>query len=119
MYQTGYYVAYFILCGVLVAGLATVLHWAGDVFLRDAFRDRPDLARAVARLLDIGFYLVSAGYVAITFRSWMQFNHVLDVVDIIAFKMGFFLLLLGFLHIFNILILALFRGRRHTAPAVS
>lgn len=119
MYQTDYYVAYLVVCSVLIAGLAVVLHWAGDVFLRDAFRDRPDLARAVARLLDIGFYLVSVGYVAVTFRSWVQFNRAIDVADVLATKAGIFLLLLGFLHVFNILVLAVFRGHREAAPAVS
>jgi hypothetical protein len=63
MYQIDDYVPYSIACGVLIAGLAIVLHWAGDIFLHDSFRDKPELARAVARLLDIGFYLVSVGYV--------------------------------------------------------
>jgi len=58
MYQTHYYVLYAIACGVLIAGLAVILHWAGDVFLHESFRERPELARAVGRLLDIGFSLV-------------------------------------------------------------
>jgi hypothetical protein len=117
MYQTHYYVLYSIACGLLIAGMALVLHWAGDVFLHDAFRDRPELVGAVARLLDIGFYLVSAGYVALTFRSYVQFNTLGDVDSVMATKLGFFLLLLGFLHVFNVLILAIFRGRRDAAPA--
>ncbi|MGB9031370.1 MAG: hypothetical protein WCC27_14710 [Acidobacteriaceae bacterium] len=116
MYQTDYYVLYSIACGVLIAGLALVLHWAGDVFLHDAFRDRRELAGAVARLLDIGFYLVSAGYVAVTFRTDVQYRTAVDVASVMATKLGFFLLLLGFLHAFNVLILAIFRGRRDIAP---
>jgi hypothetical protein len=119
--MTSYYISYAVTCGILVAGLAIVLHWAGDVFLHDAFPARPDLAGAVARLLDIGYYMVSAGYIAVTFRSWVRFDTAMDVVDVIATKAGFFLLLLGFLHTVNILILAVFRGRRDVAnsPAVS
>lgn len=119
MYQTDYYVAYSIVCAALVAGLAIVLHWAGDVFLHDGFRGRPELARSVARLLDIGFYLVSAGYVAVTFRSWVDFRSGIDVADVLATKAGIFLVVLGFLHVFNILVLALFRGRGEAASPVS
>jgi hypothetical protein len=115
MYQTHYYVLYSIACGVLIAGLAMILHWAGDVFLNESFRERPELARAVERLLDIGFYLVSAGYVAVTFHSWVQYDTVGDVAWVMATKLGCFLLLLGFLHVFNVLILAIFRGRSGTA----
>jgi hypothetical protein len=117
MYLTDYYVVYLLTCGSLIAGLAIVLHWAGDVFLHDAFSDRPDLVRAVGRLLDIGFYLVSVGYVALTTHCWMDFRSSADVAVEIAWKAGLFLLLLGFLHVFNILILAVFRGRRGATPA--
>ena len=121
MFETWYYVLYSLLCAALVFGLARVLHWAGDVFLHDSFRNRPDLGRAVARLLDIGFYLVSAGYIALTFSSETGFRTAGDVANAVTLKVGFFLLLLGFLHGFNLLILAIFRGRRDagTLPAVS
>lgn len=119
MYRTDYYVVYLTTCALLIGGLAIVLHWAGGVFLRDAFRDRPDLARAIPRLLDIGFYLVSLGYVAMSTHSWIDFSSAVNVADAIATKAGLFLLLLGFLHIFNILILAVFRGRRGTTPAAA
>lgn len=119
MYGTQYYLAYGIVCGILIAGLSIVLHWAGDVFLHDAFRDRPDLTRAVARLLDIGFYMVSAGYVSMTFHSWADFRSPADVATVIATKAGIFLLLLGFLHSFNLLVLAMFRGRKANATTTS
>jgi hypothetical protein len=112
MYATAYYILYGVTCTALVAGLARILHWAGDVFLQDAFRDRPDLVRAVGRLLDIGFYLVSVGYVSMTYRSWVGFTRAADVADVLATKLGVLLLLLGFLHVFNILVLAIFRGRQ-------
>ena len=38
------------------------------------------------------------------------------MAGVMATKLGFFLLLLGFLHAFNVLILAIFRGRRDAAP---
>jgi hypothetical protein len=117
MYATEYYVLYGIACAALVAGLARILHWAGDVFLKDAFRERPDQAQAVARLLDIGFYLVSVGYVSTTYRSWVYFTRPVDVADVLATKLGILLLLLGFLHVFNILVLAIFRGRQGAGHA--
>lgn len=117
MYATEYYVLYGIACAALVAGLGRILRWAGDVFLKDAFRERPDLAQAVARLLDIGFYLVSVGYVSTTYRSWVYFTRPVDVADVLATKLGILLLLLGFLHVFNILVLAIFRGRQGAGHA--
>ncbi len=95
-----------------------MLHWAGDIFLHDSFRDKPELARAVARLLDIGFYLVSVGYVGVSFRSFVQYDTIGDVGSVMATKLGLFLLL-GFLHVFNVLILAIFRGRREGSAAAA
>jgi hypothetical protein len=117
MYATDYYALYGIACAALVAGLGRTLHWAGDVFLRDAFRERPELVRAVGRLLDIGFYLVCTGYVSATYRSWADFARFADVADVLATKLGILLLLLGFLHVFNILVLAIFRGRQGSGQA--
>ncbi|MGB6133259.1 MAG: hypothetical protein WBG54_15885 [Acidobacteriaceae bacterium] len=116
VYTTAYYVAYLIVCTALIAGLARLLHAAGGVFLRDCFSNRAEMVRAVARLLDIGFYLVSLGYVAVTYRTDSQFSSIVDVTEAVIIKFGFFLIVLGFLHVFNLLILALFRARRDPAP---
>jgi len=121
MYQTQYYIVYSVLCAVLIVFLAVVLHRAGDVFLQDSFPGRPELTKAVARLLDIGFYLVSFGYVALTFQTFMPLDKVGDVTQIVSTKVGCFLLLLGAMHFFNLLLLSIFRrrGPATAAPAAS
>ncbi|MGO9336544.1 MAG: hypothetical protein ACLPY1_03450 [Terracidiphilus sp.] len=117
MYQTHYYIVYSVLCAVLIVWLAIVLHNAGDVFLHDSFPGRPELAKAVARLLDIGFYLVSFGYVSLTFQTFMPLNQISQVTQVISIKVGCFLLLLGAMHFFNLLLLAIFRRRGPATPA--
>jgi hypothetical protein len=112
IFQTPYYVTYLIACVVVIGGLALVLHWAANVFLKESFDDRPEIGRAVGRLLDIGFYLVSVVYAAMTSYSYVTFNTMGDLVDVVTTKLGGLLLLMGFLHVCNLLILALFRGRR-------
>jgi hypothetical protein len=121
IYQTNYYVVYWIVCGVVIGGLKLVLHWAGNVFLMESFDERPEIARAAGRLLDIGFYLVSVGYVAVSNHTYVEFNTVADLADVVGTKLGGLLLLMGFLHVINLLILAIFRRRRGVAarPAVS
>jgi hypothetical protein len=111
MYQTHYFILYSVLCAGLIVSLAIVLHNAGDVFLNDSFPARPELAKAVARLLDIGFYLVSLGYVALTFQTFMPLETITQVTQAISIKVGCFLLLLGAMHFFNLLLLAIFRRR--------
>jgi len=117
-----YIAAYALLCGGLIVILLVTLHRAGDIFLRESFPDRPEVMRAVRNLLDIGFYLVSFGYVILTFQTSFPIDSFARMTEILSIKVGLFLLLMGALHFFNLLLLALFRRRgapSSTAPATA
>jgi hypothetical protein len=112
MYQETYYVAYISLCAAVILWLGWTLHRTGSVFLTDAFAGNVALVRAVAHLLDVGFYLVSVGYVTVSYQiTWEQMNSYAKVAQVVSGKVGGFLLLLGFAHLFNLLLLAIFRRR--------
>lgn len=111
MYQEIYYLAYFGLSAMLVVWLARMLRRSGSTFLRDAFQERSEAVRALGHLLEIGFYLISAGYVGISFPNFQPLHNSLEVALMISGKLGGFLLLLGFMHFFNVLILAMVRQR--------
>jgi hypothetical protein len=116
MYLETYYVSYLAICAALIFWLGRTFHRAGSILLTDAFGGNAQLVNAVAHLLDVGFYLVSIGYVAFTCQNlWSQFNTYAVVVQAITVKGGGFLLLLGFAHLFNMLLLAIFRHRSGTA----
>ena len=68
IYIDVYYWLYLGASAILIAALGRTFHRAGGVFLRDAFAENAKLVDAVARLLDIGFYLVSVGFIALIFR---------------------------------------------------
>jgi hypothetical protein len=87
------------------------LRRAGSVFLNDAFTGNKRLVSAVAQLLDVGFYMVSLGFVGASFRTYEQLTNKTLVAQVIGEKVGWFLLIMGFTHLFNLLILALFRRR--------
>ena len=117
-YLVTYYCVYLGACALLIAALGWTFHRAGGVFLKDAFAGNTTLIDAVARLLDIGFYLVSCGLRSpdltlptfpIIDLSW--------VLKIVSMKIGGLMLLLGVAHLFNLLLLALFRQRRTTSAA--
>lgn len=115
MYRTDYYVAYSLICGLLIAGLAFVLHWTAKTVLGESFCDSS--GRAVARLLSVGLFSVCLGYASMTFGVDIDFNRARNVADDLAMKAGFFFVLLGFLQVLNVLVLAVYRGRRDAAPA--
>jgi hypothetical protein len=112
MYLETYYATYLGLCTALILWLGWTLHRAGSAFLNDAFAGNATLVTAVAHLLDVGFYLVSVGYVTVTYQTfWQQIPNLSTLIQIISTKIGGFLLLLGFAHLFNLLLLAIFRRR--------
>jgi len=121
MYLPHYYIIYSVACAILAIGLSQILRHAGAIFLEDAFRGNPDVASAVTHLLDIGFYLICLGYVAVSYQTFMPMNTVGQVAQVISIKLGIFLLILGCMHFFNLLLLALFRRRTTfaAAPAAS
>jgi hypothetical protein len=111
MREYTYYFSYLGLTVALIVWLARTLHRSGSVFLQEAFRDNPAVIHAVSHLLDVGFYLTTIGYVTITFRGYWPLDTWLDVVQVESVRLGFFLLFLGFVHLFNLLLLAIFRRR--------
>ena len=111
MDQEIFYIAYFSLCAALVIWLSRMLRRSGTVFLRDAFRERSETVLALGRLLDTGLCLVSGGYLAITLPNYLPLHKPGEVVLAIVGRLGGFLLVLGFMHFLNLLILALVRQR--------
>ena len=118
MYLEIYYVSYLAICAALIFWLGRTFHRVGSILLADAFGGNRQLANAVAQLLDVGFYLVSTGYVGVSYQSfWQQINTYTLVVQVVTVKVGGFLVLLGIAHLFNMLLLAIFRRRGNLASA--
>jgi hypothetical protein len=111
MYREIYYLAYFGLCASLAVWLARMLRRSGTVLLRDAFRERLEVVRELGHLLDTGLFLVSSGYLAMTLPNYGPLHNASEMAWTIIGKLGGFLLLLGFLHFGNLLILAMVRQR--------
>lgn len=120
MYRMDYYVAYSLICGLLLAGLVFVLHQTAKAVFGNPRAEGAGQSKTVARLLAVGLYSVCLGYVAITLGANLDFNSAIIVADDLAVKAGFFFVLLGFLQVLNILVLAVYRKRRDagTPPAV-
>lgn len=114
-----YYCVYLGACAVLIAGLSWILRRTGKVFLNDAFAGNATLVGAISRLLDIGFYLVSLGYVGLSYATNFPMIDYSTVAKIAIGKTGGLLLILGVAHIFNLLVQALLRQRRaHVASGL-
>ena len=98
----------------LTIWLARTLFKNGAVFLRDVFKDTPDLAEAVNRLLVVGFYLFNLGYACLLLRATPP-DSTVAAIETLASKLGALLLSLGAMHFFNMYLFHRIRRRARMA----
>jgi uncharacterized integral membrane protein len=114
------YAVYALISLSLTIWVATTLHKNGRLFLIDAFHGNAEMADAVNHLLQVGFYLVNVGFVALFLRFGDTPTDAVTSVEYISTKIGIVLLALGGMHFFNMFNFAKMRTRakRHEAQPV-
>jgi hypothetical protein len=106
------YAAYLAISIGLTIVVAAALSRSGRVFLAAVFVEDGGMAEAVNRMLVVGFYLLSLGYVALTVRTPGQIHGAGQAIGVLSVKVGEELLVLGALYVLNIALFARFRRHR-------
>ncbi len=83
----GTYLLYLLISTGLTVVVGTGLARSGRAFLLDVFGGNDTLARAVSRLLVLGFYLLSLGFVTLTMRTGGDIGEVLLVLGVLPLLM--------------------------------
>jgi len=96
------YAAYVIVSVVMTVWVARTLHKNGRIFLVDAFGGNAEMADSVNHLLVVGFYLINLGFILLFLKQGEHPQTVVDGVEYLASKLGIVMLVLGFMHFFNI-----------------
>ncbi len=86
------------------------LHANGRVFLVENFHGQEKLADSVNHLLLVGFYLVNIGFVCLALRYGERPGDLVGAVEYLSTKIGLVIVLLGFMHFFNMRMLVRFRS---------
>ena len=105
------YLAYVALSVGLTIWVAHTLSRSGRVFLVDVFRGNDELADSVNHLLVVGFYLINFGYVALALRTTQLVETSRSAVELLSWKVGLVLLVLGGMHFFNMYLFSRMRRR--------
>jgi hypothetical protein len=105
------YAAYLAVSIGLTVVVASALSRSGQVLLVHLFGGDESMAGAVNRMLVVGFYLLSLGYVALTVRTSGRISGVGQAIGVLSVKVGEELLVLGALYLLNIVLFARFRRR--------
>lgn len=104
------YVVYILLSVAVTIWVARTLSKNGIIFLVDAFKD-PGLANSINHLLVVGFYLINLGYISMALKIDLRPGDFVEVIEIISNKIGIVILLLGFMHFFNLFLFGRLRKR--------
>jgi len=94
------YVLYTAAAVGLTAVLARTLFNNGAVFLAEVFEDNAAMARAVNRMLVVGFYMLNLGYAFLIFKTAGS-DDALGATENLVTKLGLLLVSLGVIHFVN------------------
>jgi hypothetical protein len=115
------YVAYFLCSVFITVWVGRSLHTNGRLFLVEAFHRDEALADSVNHLLLVGFYLINIGAMLLFLRTNSAPYDLKGVIELLSSKMGWVLLVLGFMHMMNLRALSKMRRtalQRHEPPPV-
>ena len=118
------YSIYLPIAVALTIWVARTLHTNGKVFLVDIFHGQNELAVSVNKLLQVGFYLISLGFAIIKLEiqpSWKydqvigqnvqeQVNNTQNMIEVLSYKLGSFILILGMMLFINLFLLLILRS---------
>jgi len=112
------YVTYIVVSAFLTVWVGNTLHRNGRPFLISVFKE-DGLADSVNRLLVVGFYLINFGAAAILINTGGTPGNVADMLKQTVTRIGVVLLVLGFMHFNNLMILRAIRRRDKPMPPIN
>jgi hypothetical protein len=112
------YFIYIVASVLLTVWVGDTLQRNGRPFLVSVFKE-DGMADSVNRLLVIGFYLVNFGAAAILINTGGPPPTVADMLKQTVTRIGVVLLVLGFMHFNNLLILRSIRRRDKPMPPIN
>ncbi|QEM11597.1 hypothetical protein [Mucilaginibacter rubeus] len=105
------YVIYLLVSIALTVWVARVLFKNGRIFLVDIFHGNNELADSVNKLLVVGFYLINIGYMSLALKEYGAVGSMQVVVEVLSYKVGWIILILGGMHFLNLVIFFKLRNR--------
>jgi hypothetical protein len=117
------YLVYLAISVALTVWVARTLHKNGRIFLVDSFLGNEALADSVNHLLVVGFYLINIGFVTLALKYGDKATSAQSSLEVLSTKIGLVLVVLGFMHFFNLFVFSKMRARatvrRQTPPALT
>jgi hypothetical protein len=84
----------------------------GQHYIDDLLPDNLPLAKAINRMLLIGYYLLNLGYLTMSLSIWQRLNGLVEVIEYLSIRVAIILTVLGLMHFFNMTVIWWY-GRKH------
>ncbi|MCA9218110.1 MAG: hypothetical protein KDB27_33795 [Planctomycetales bacterium] len=104
------HIAYLVISASVTVLVARTLKEHGAVFMTGDDADPTPLIKAKSHLLNVGFYLINFGVIALALRFGGDATNTKTAIEIVSSKLGTIILAIGFMHFAMMAILA---GERH------
>src|SRR5437867_1488421 len=105
------YLAYLAVSVALTVWVARTLHKNGRIFLVDSLHGNAPLADSVNHLLVVGSYLINIGFVTLALKYGDKAVNAQTAIETLSTKVGAVLVVLGFMHFFNLLVFSRLRRK--------
>ena len=105
------YGIYFVAALTITLWVGRTLFRSGRAFLVDAFHGNAAMADSVNNLLIIGFYLVNFGFMLLFLSTGTPPERGLTVAEHLSWKLGVVVIVLGVMHLINLIVLNGLRNR--------
>ena len=79
----------------------------GEVYLHQLLPNKTDMVKAINSLLLTGYYLLNLGYATVTLSFWERIATSLQLLEILSTKLAYIILILGSMHLNNMLVIYL------------
>lgn len=103
------YIFYLAVTLLLVIWVGYTLYHNGKTFLLMCLEGNVMIATSVNKTLLTGYYLINIGYAVYSLRIWDKVDSWLELLETTGIKTGFIVLMLGVMHIINVIVLLLRR----------
>lgn len=112
-YNITAYLLYLAATLLLIIWVGSTLYRHGKPFVIMCMNGDVSLAVSINKILLTGYYLLNIGYTVLNLKIWEEVRGWLELLETVGSKIGLIVLLLGVMHVINVLVLML-RGRAIT-----
>lgn len=95
------YIAFAIIMYFVIFHLGKTFHRHGRLYMIDLFKKDTHLVDSINNLLLLGYYLLNLGYASVSIIYWPEIRSTSDLIECTASNAGRMILMLGFIHYFN------------------